>query len=130
MISEATVNIEPAVIELDLGPASKRPLWVISRNAMSALPPKANIKRQKADIDDTEGMTQAPNVVTRERSSQRSRCCTPADYSCFNDLSASNFTPRAVGPLAGVWNYVSAAMILAKNLQPTIFFRDALIEFT
>ena len=32
MISDATINIEPAVIELDLGPASKRPLWVKSRH--------------------------------------------------------------------------------------------------
>ena len=30
MISDATINIEPAVIELDLGPASERPLWVMS----------------------------------------------------------------------------------------------------
>src|SRR5262245_37804613 len=103
---------------------------------MSTLVPKATAKADmvirygpKADIDDTKGMAQARNVVTRERSSQRSRCCAPADYSCFNDLSASNFTPCAFGPLAGVWNHVSAAMVLAKNLQPTIFFRDALIEF-
>src|SRR5215813_15560860 len=30
MISDATINLEPVVIELDLGPPSKRPLWVRS----------------------------------------------------------------------------------------------------
>jgi len=30
MISDATISIELAAIELDLGPASKRPLWVKS----------------------------------------------------------------------------------------------------
>jgi hypothetical protein len=30
MISPATMNLKPAVIELDIGPGSKCPLWVIS----------------------------------------------------------------------------------------------------
>src|SRR5262249_10029189 len=33
MISCATMNLKPAVIELDVGPASKCPLWVKSRHS-------------------------------------------------------------------------------------------------
>src|SRR5262245_26080668 len=57
-------------------------------------------------------------------SSPRSRRHTPTDYGCFNGLSTSNFPPRAIGPLAGIRNYVSTALVLAKNLQRTIFSRD------
>jgi len=32
MISHATMNQKPEVIELDVGPVSKRPLWVKSRH--------------------------------------------------------------------------------------------------
>src|SRR5262249_12434814 len=43
MISRATMNLKPAVIELDFGPSSKRPFWIRSgcvcavHSAMSAL---------------------------------------------------------------------------------------------
>jgi len=63
-------------------------------------------------------------------SSPRSRRRTPTDYGCFNGLSASNFPPRAIGPLAGIRNYVSTALVLAKNLQRTIFFRDTQVKFS
>src|SRR5215475_1093884 len=46
MISRATMNLKPAVIELDVGAASKCPLWVKRRqlqpNGTSALPSKAD----------------------------------------------------------------------------------------
>ncbi|MGB2597952.1 MAG: hypothetical protein WBC87_23890, partial [Pseudolabrys sp.] len=54
----------------------------------------------------------------------------PADYGCFNGLGASNFPPRAVGPLAEIRNYISTALVLAKNLQRTILFRDTLAKFS
>ena len=62
--------------------------------------------------------------------SPRSRRGTPTDYGCFNGFGASNFPPRAVGPLAEIRNYVSTALVLAKNLQRTILFRDTLAEFS
>src|SRR5215467_12105741 len=48
MISPATMSLNPAVIELDVGPASRCPLWVTSGHVrvhqpMSALPPKADM---------------------------------------------------------------------------------------
>jgi hypothetical protein len=55
---------------------------------------------------------------------------TPTDYGCFNKFSASNFPPRAFCPLAGIRNYVSTVLILAKDLQRTIFFRDTLAELS
>ena len=55
---------------------------------------------------------------------------TPTDYGCFNLFSASNFPPRAIGPLAGIRNYVSTALVLAKNLQRTIFSRDTEVKLS
>ena len=72
MISRATMNLKPAVIELDVGPASECPLWVKSghvycnspcpltpnsdresgfpHKVMSALPPKADMCSALADV--------------------------------------------------------------------------------
>src|SRR5262249_52614960 len=49
MISRATMNLKPAVIELDVGPTSKCPLWVKSRHmqcttAGPLYPPKRTTK--------------------------------------------------------------------------------------
>jgi len=37
MISRATMNLKPAVIELDFGPSSKRPFWIRSGCVCGAL---------------------------------------------------------------------------------------------
>ena len=54
MISRATMNLKAAVIELDVGAASKCPLWVKRRqlqpNGTSALPPKADMCGATRDV--------------------------------------------------------------------------------
>ena len=50
MISDATINLEPAAMELDLGPRVKtsalgQKQTCAVHNAMSALPPKADMGR-------------------------------------------------------------------------------------
>ena len=91
---------------------------------MSALGHKQTFLQCGSDVRFT------PADIRGHGSSPRSRRRTPTDYGCFNGLSASNFPPRAVGPLAEIRNNVGTALVLAKNLQRTIFFRETLAEFS
>src|SRR6516162_714680 len=72
MISRATMNLKPAVIELNVGPASKCLLWVISghslRFARCPVSPKADISSVLCDVcfvPKADSCTAAKEIIIR-----------------------------------------------------------------
>ena len=73
MISRATMNLKPVVIELDFGPSSKRPFWIRSgcvcavHSLMSALGQKQTYASQKA-------MSALPPIATAKADFSKGPC--------------------------------------------------------
>src|SRR5262249_32553662 len=89
MISRATMNLKPAVIELDLGPSSKRPFWIRSgcvcavHSLMSALGQKRTCAMQ-------EPMSALPPIATAKADFRKPACpLYPQKRTCAVQLAMS-----------------------------------------
>jgi len=57
------------------------------------------------------------NAVLNARVRNKS---TPSNYLCFDDLAARAIMPRAIFPLAKVWQHISAVVIFAQQSHGTV----------
>jgi hypothetical protein len=103
-------------------------LWLLGSGLVGWLRQCRSCKHP--NLHGSHGRNARDHATVLLESSPRSRRRTPTDYGCFDGLGASNFPPRAIRPLAGIRNYVSTALVLAKNLQRTIFSRDTEVKFS